>query len=142
MKSLHPVGTSSGDRGKIFVNWSRHKEYVGIWGENKFSAHGLLEKLSTTLDKSDYLWYTIRYFELVINFAFETRGDYDALPQIFFQLGSWFLWNFTNFCYRILSQKKIPVISISCLLTFSKLWLLSRYIFINKFHSILISTQT
>lgn len=141
MESLHPIGTSSEDRGKISVNWSWHKEDVGIWGENKFSTHILLEKLNTILDKSYYLWYTIRYYELIINFAFETRGDYDTLPQIFFQLGSWFLWKFTNYCYRILSQKKFPVISISCLLAFSSLWLLSRYIFIKKFHSILISTQ-
>lgn len=68
MESLHPVGTSSGDRGKISVNWSWHKEDVAIWGENEFSAHGLLEQLSTVLDKSDYLWYTTRYSEPVINF--------------------------------------------------------------------------
>jgi len=61
MESLHSVATSSGDTGKISVNWSWHREDVGIWGQDKFSARGLLEQLSTVLDKSDYLWYTIRY---------------------------------------------------------------------------------
>eukprot|EP00928_Gymnodinium_smaydae_P016376 TRINITY_DN16131_c0_g1_i1.p1 TRINITY_DN16131_c0_g1~~TRINITY_DN16131_c0_g1_i1.p1 ORF type:complete len:665 (+),score=-23.34 TRINITY_DN16131_c0_g1_i1:133-2127(+) len=59
MESLHPVATSSGDTGKVSVYWSWHKEDVGIWGQDKFSARGLLEQLSTVLDKSDYLWYTI-----------------------------------------------------------------------------------
>ena len=71
MESLHPIATSSGDTGKI---WSWHKEDVGIWGQGKFSAQGLLEQLSTALDKSDYLWYAIRYYEPVIKFYILDKG--------------------------------------------------------------------
>ena len=61
MKSLHSVATSSGDTGNLSTSWSWSKKDVGIWGQDHFSTHGLLEHLNTILDKSDYLWYTIRY---------------------------------------------------------------------------------
>ena len=69
MEFLHSVATSSEDTGNLSTKWSWHKEDVGIWGQGKFSAQGLLEQLSTALDKSDYLWYAIRYYEPVINFC-------------------------------------------------------------------------
>ena len=65
MDFLHSVATSSEDTRNLSTNWSWHKEDVGIWGQDSFSAQGLLEQLNTVLDKSDYLWYTIRYFNLV-----------------------------------------------------------------------------
>jgi len=58
-QSLHPAAASNVDTGNLSTNWSWHKEDVGIWGKDHFSAQGLLEQLYTVLDKSDFLWYTI-----------------------------------------------------------------------------------
>uniref|UniRef100_A0A1D1XE55 Beta-galactosidase n=1 Tax=Anthurium amnicola TaxID=1678845 RepID=A0A1D1XE55_9ARAE len=41
-------------------NWLSFKEPTGTWGENNFTAEGILEHLNVTKDTSDYLWYTTR----------------------------------------------------------------------------------
>ena len=61
MESLHSIATSSRDTGNLSTSWSWRKEDARIWGQDHFSTHDLLEKLNMVLDKSDYLWYTIRY---------------------------------------------------------------------------------
>ncbi|EEF40918.1 beta-galactosidase, putative [Ricinus communis] len=40
------------------IVWSWYKEEVGIWGNNSFTAPGLLEQINTTKDISDFLWYS------------------------------------------------------------------------------------
>ena len=61
MESLHSVATPSRDTRNLLKSWSWRKEDAGIWGQDHFSTHGLLEKLNTVLDESDSLWYTIKY---------------------------------------------------------------------------------
>jgi hypothetical protein len=41
-------------------NWVSYKEPVGAWGDNNFTAEGILEHLNVTKDTSDYLWYITR----------------------------------------------------------------------------------
>ena len=41
--------------------WSWFHEPVGISSKNTFQKRGLLEQINTTADKSDYLWYSLRY---------------------------------------------------------------------------------
>lgn len=41
--------------------WSWVDEPVGISKNNAFNKLGLLEQINTTADKSDYLWYSLRY---------------------------------------------------------------------------------
>ena len=79
MEFLYSVETSSRDTGNLSTRWSWSKEYVGIWGQDHFSAQGLLEQLSTVLDKSDYLWYTIRY-------AICCYRDYNRVSEYNFNL--------------------------------------------------------
>ncbi|TVU50514.1 hypothetical protein EJB05_01887 [Eragrostis curvula] len=40
--------------------WWTSKEPIGTWGDDNFSAEGILEHLNVTKDISDYLWYTTR----------------------------------------------------------------------------------
>jgi len=47
------VGSGSG--------WSWISEPVGISKDDSFSKFGLLEQINTIADKSDYLWYSLRY---------------------------------------------------------------------------------
>lgn len=47
-------GTGSGNA----TPWSWLHEQIGISGSNTFSKPGLLEQINTTVDASDYLWYT------------------------------------------------------------------------------------
>ncbi|KAF3560065.1 hypothetical protein F2Q69_00017171 [Brassica cretica] len=44
----------------ISKSWMALKEPIGIWGENNFTAQGLLEHLNVTKDQSDYLWHKTR----------------------------------------------------------------------------------
>ncbi|CAN0852626.1 Beta-galactosidase 6 [Linum grandiflorum] len=39
-------------------SWSWYQEQVGIWGNDSFTKSALLEQISTTKDKSDFLWYS------------------------------------------------------------------------------------
>ncbi|KAJ7553885.1 hypothetical protein O6H91_06G116900 [Diphasiastrum complanatum] len=39
-------------------SWESYQEPVGLWGNITISANNLLEQINTTLDGSDYLWYT------------------------------------------------------------------------------------
>ncbi|XP_057839165.2 beta-galactosidase 8 isoform X2 [Cryptomeria japonica] len=59
LESLLPAETetSSSDT-KPSINWSWHKEPIGIRSGENFSSNGLLEQLYTAKDKSDFLWYT------------------------------------------------------------------------------------
>lgn len=41
--------------------WSWVDEPVGISKNNAFTKLGLLEQINITADKSDYLWYSLRY---------------------------------------------------------------------------------
>lgn len=41
--------------------WSWINEPVGISSDSAFTKPGLLEQINTTADKSDYLWYSLRY---------------------------------------------------------------------------------
>lgn len=54
-KSLKDKGNSLGS------DWSWIDEPVGISKDDAFSRVGLLEQINTTADKSDYLWYSLRY---------------------------------------------------------------------------------
>ena len=47
--------------------WSWINEPVGISKDDAFTKPGLLEQIQTTADKSDYLWYSLRY----ISFHFQ-----------------------------------------------------------------------
>ncbi|KAJ3701565.1 hypothetical protein LUZ61_005270 [Rhynchospora tenuis] len=42
-------------------NWLSYKEPMGAWGNNSFTAEGILEHLNVTKDVSDYLWYITRF---------------------------------------------------------------------------------
>lgn len=42
-------------------DWSWFNEPVGISSDNAFTVSRLLEQINTTADKSDYLWYSLRY---------------------------------------------------------------------------------
>ena len=42
-------------------DWSWINEPVGISKDDAFTKPGLLEQINTTADKSDYLWYSLRY---------------------------------------------------------------------------------
>lgn len=44
--------------------WSSVKEPVGISSASAFTKSGLLEQINTTADKSDYMWYSLRYIYL------------------------------------------------------------------------------
>ncbi|XP_077228224.1 beta galactosidase 9 isoform X2 [Tasmannia lanceolata] len=44
----------------ISKTWMTFKEPIGAWGDNNFTAQGILEHLNVTKDTSDYLWYIIR----------------------------------------------------------------------------------
>ena len=44
--------------------WSWINEPVGISKDDAFTKPGLLEQINTTADKSDYLWYSLRYGSL------------------------------------------------------------------------------
>jgi len=46
--------------------WSWINEPVGISKEDILSKTGLLEQINTTADRSDYLWYSLRYTSLHI----------------------------------------------------------------------------
>lgn len=48
-------GSSSG--------WSWISEPIGISKADSFSKVGLLEQINTTADRSDYLWYSLRYID-------------------------------------------------------------------------------
>jgi len=41
--------------------WSWISEPVGISRPDAFTKSGLLEQINTTADRSDYLWYSLRY---------------------------------------------------------------------------------
>lgn len=41
--------------------WSWISEPVGISTPDAFTKSGLLEQINTTADRSDYLWYSLRY---------------------------------------------------------------------------------
>lgn len=47
-------------------SWSWINEPVGISKNDAFSKPGLLEQIRTTADKSDYLWYSLRYESVII----------------------------------------------------------------------------
>lgn len=57
-QSLKPDGGSSAELGS---QWSYIKETIGISKDDAFVKPGLLEQINTTADKSDYLWYSLRY---------------------------------------------------------------------------------
>ncbi|XP_020517904.1 beta-galactosidase 9 isoform X2 [Amborella trichopoda] len=44
----------------ISKTWMSFKEPIGAWGQNSFTAKGILEHLNVTKDTSDYLWYITR----------------------------------------------------------------------------------
>lgn len=41
--------------------WSWISEPIGISKDDAFTKIGLLEQINTTADRSDYLWYSLRY---------------------------------------------------------------------------------
>ena len=58
----HQSLTDNGD--SLGSEWSWINEPVGISKDDAFSRPGLLEQINTTADKSDYLWYSLRYGSL------------------------------------------------------------------------------
>jgi len=44
--------------------WSWINEPVGISKDDILSKNGLLEQINITADRSDYLWYSLRYTSL------------------------------------------------------------------------------
>jgi len=44
-----------------YSGWSWIGEPIGISKADSFSKFGLLEQINTTADRSDYLWYSLRY---------------------------------------------------------------------------------
>lgn len=57
-ESLSEVVDSSST---VNADWSWVNEPVGISKDDSFMKLGLLEQINTTADKSDYLWYSLRY---------------------------------------------------------------------------------
>ena len=55
----------------IQSSWSWFHEPVGISKTQAFVKPGLLEQINTTGDKSDYLWYSSRYIQVL--YFFETH---------------------------------------------------------------------
>lgn len=50
--------------GASISGWSWVNEPVGITSKNAFNKLGLAEQINTTADKSDRLWYSVRYTNL------------------------------------------------------------------------------
>lgn len=50
---------------RVSHSWMSTKEPIGVWGDNNFTANGILEHLNVTKDLTDYLWYMTRYTELI-----------------------------------------------------------------------------
>ncbi|XP_024931807.1 beta-galactosidase 9 isoform X2 [Ziziphus jujuba] len=63
----------------VTKSWMTVKEPVGIWGENNFTAQGILEHLNVTKDVSDYLWYLTRIFVSDDDIAFWEEHGIPAL---------------------------------------------------------------
>jgi hypothetical protein len=55
--------------------WSWIKEPVGISKDDIFSKTGLLEQINITADRSDYLWYSLRYTSLHVRKIFALIDD-------------------------------------------------------------------
>lgn len=56
-----PLNTNADSTDTIGSGWSWINEPVGISKADAFNKLGLLEQINTTADKSDYLWYSLRY---------------------------------------------------------------------------------
>lgn len=50
----------------VFSGWSWIDEPVGISSNSAFTKLGLQEQINTTADKSDYLWYSLRYLSFTL----------------------------------------------------------------------------
>jgi len=46
------------------LKWSWINEPVGISKDDILSKNGLVEQINITADRSDYLWYSLRYTSL------------------------------------------------------------------------------
>lgn len=55
------LNTNADSTESIGSGWSWINEPIGISKASAFNKHGLLEQINTTADKSDYLWYSLRY---------------------------------------------------------------------------------
>lgn len=54
-------------------SWSWIYEPVGI-SKKAFVKPGLLEQINTTADKSDYLWYSLRYVSVLLPISLRRHG--------------------------------------------------------------------
>nr|XP_029122288.1 beta-galactosidase 15 isoform X2 [Elaeis guineensis] len=64
----------------ISNTWMTLKESIGAWGDNSFTAYGILEHLNVTKDTSDYLWYITRINVSDEDIAF--WEEMDVLPLL------------------------------------------------------------
>jgi hypothetical protein len=55
-------------------SWSWIYEPVGISKNDAFVKPGLLEQINTTADKSDYLWYSLRYVSVLLPISLSRHG--------------------------------------------------------------------
>ena len=77
---------------------------MGISKDDILSKTGLLEQINTTADRSDYLWYSLRYTSLQIRKIF-------ALTNV-----SVLLDNSSLVFFKALILRMIPVLKLSCTL--------------------------
>ncbi|XP_050232735.1 beta-galactosidase 10 [Mercurialis annua] len=57
-----PDNLRSSDKGSKALKWEIFAEKAGIWGNPDFIKMGLVDHLNTTMDTTDYLWYTTSIF--------------------------------------------------------------------------------
>lgn len=64
--------------------WSWINEPVGISKKDAFVKPGLFEQINTTADKSDYLWYSLRYASLIILMSSVNMFSISGNPSVYF----------------------------------------------------------
>ncbi|KAK1318251.1 Beta-galactosidase 9 [Acorus calamus] len=66
----------------VSKEWVTFEEPIGLWGENNFSAQGIIDHLNVTKDISDYLWYIIRVQVSEEDISFWEEND--VIPSLKF----------------------------------------------------------
>ena len=61
----HSLGDEITSSKALGSGWTSIKEPVGISSKSAFTKSGLLEQINTTADKSDYMWYSLRYIYIL-----------------------------------------------------------------------------
>ena len=70
--------------------WEEYKESIPNFDKTSWRANTLLEQMSATKDKSDYLWYTFRY--LIAEVVGSTSTTFASTVSFFFCLRDKFIY--------------------------------------------------